>query len=58
MEPEYSWRWYATFLFTMETSLDDDDGHLVGLGAPSPAVEAMWHLRLPDTEELRITVSF
>lgn len=42
----------------METQLDDTDGHSVGLGAPSRAVEAMRHLGLPDTEKLCLTVSF
>lgn len=57
MELELSRRWYATFLITMATSLDEDDGHLVGLGTPSPAVEAVRHLRLPGPEERRVAVS-
>ena len=58
MEPESFWRWLPTFFITMETSLDDTNGHLVGLGTPSHVVEALWRLSLPDPEELCVTVSF
>lgn len=58
MEPESPRRWCPTFLVAVETQLDDTDGHSVGLGAPSRAVEAMRHLGLPDTEKLCLTVSF
>lgn len=58
MEPESVRRWCPAFLVTMETAMDDTNGHLVGLGAPSRAMEALRHLSLPYTEELCVTVSF
>lgn len=58
MEPESFWRRCPAVLFTMETPLDDTNGHCVGLSASSRALEALWHLSLPDTKELCLAVSF
>ncbi|XP_034095023.1 glycerophosphodiester phosphodiesterase 1 isoform X2 [Gymnodraco acuticeps] len=55
MEPESVGRRCLPILVAMETQLDDSIGRDVGLGAPSRAVEALWHLSLPRTEELSLT---
>ena len=57
VEPESVRRRRPAFLVAMETPLDDTYGHCVRLGASSRAVEALWHLSLPDTEELCLAVS-
>ena len=57
MEPESVGRRCLPILVAMETQLDDSIGRDVGLGAPSRAVEALWHLSLPRTEEPCLTVS-
>lgn len=57
VEPEPIRRRRPAFLITMETPLDDTNGHHAGHGAPPCAVEALWHLSLLDTKELCLTVS-
>lgn len=58
MDDESVRKWCPAFLVAMETPLDDTNGHRVGLGAPSRTMEALWHLSLPYSEELCLTVSF
>lgn len=58
VESESVWRRSPAFPIAMETPLDDTHGYCFGFGALSLPVEAVWHFSLPDTEELRLTVSF
>lgn len=57
VEPESARKRHPSLFLSVETPLDDPDGHRVGLGPSSHPVEALWDLSLPHTEELCLAVS-
>lgn len=57
VEPESVRRRHPSLFLSVETPLDDPDGHRVGLGPSSHPVEALWDLSLPHSEELCLAVS-